>query len=963
MTAATFAISPHLQNERFILIVPGKKVPTKEMNGWAQNRATITLTATDSRLQQHIVNGGNYAIVTHDNLVVVACDTVEVEQIIQDNLPPTHAVRSPRHKTLHFYYYCHLTHPINCIPSPQGDPVADIKYGNAYVLAAGSSFENYGQYKTIQDLPIATITEQDLTQTLRPYMKIPASTSNISTATSDHIDFPITNILPPGLTRVGDEYRGPHPIHGSTTGHNFAINTKNDSWYCFRCNTGGGSLSLLAILHGIATCEELQTGLKGPKFIAAKTKAEELGHIKPAPDIHQQLKGLLQPKNAIQQTTLNTTNTQTTTITKNTNNNQQNNIGKLITALKTEFTFKTPEDTRELHYYHEGIYKPAETLIETLLETVLGEKLSTHQAKEILNHLKRDSYTSREQINKYNGYIPFQNCLLNIETLQTKPHTPEYFYTYKLNITYDPNATCPQFTEWLNNVQTPDNIQILQEYTGYILRPEMSFQKSLWLIGGGGNGKTRYALTIKNLFENNISYVELGNLNGERNFIEHELYGKLVNIASEPNTKKELQSSQFKRLTGGDPIYAEIKNQQKRLTFISYAKWIIIGNRYPRVNDDTDAFKRRIIIIKWEKQFKDGQNAIQDIEKRWTTNQQERSGIINWALQGLQRLYSQGHFSETQTQEQNMIEFNRASDSTASWLQERVTVNKNQYTLQDDSFEDYKTYCDYYSLKQATKPQFYGKLRNTPYISERQIKHLDKRPRVWHGITLNPPLEQEESADQEEKRPNPQQTLQLCTATRETRHFSSEKNDNIDYFQCKKGVNDVQPCTPKQPALIHDPKYTLFSPQEAEQINNQKDFAKSHTQTNALQPTVIQKPTIPHQISKSQLFAPMTCGQCTHFHTSDCTLSEDKKYRISHGAMHCFGCPIFTQKTETDQIEKLDKIRHFQPQPEVCYFCGTGEGDGEEWTSGELTFGNMAHLTCYNLEERKIKQKENINRK
>jgi len=83
----------------------------------------------------------------------------------------------------------------------------------------------------------------------------------------------------------------------------------------------------------------------------------------------------------------------------------------------------------------------------------------------------------------------------------------------------------------------------------------------------------------------------------------------------------------------------------------------------------------------------------------------------------------------------------------------------------------------------------------------------------------------------------------------------------------------------------------------------------------------------------------MTYGQCTHFHTSDCTLSEDKKYRISHGTMHCFGCPIFTQKTEADPIEEMRRNASFTAFSSVFFlwfWCRGGEG----WTSGEVSFDN-----------------------
>jgi len=55
---------------------------------------------------------------------------------------------------------------------------------------------------------------------------------------------------------VGKEFRGTHPIHGSTTGNNFAINFEKNVWYCFRHGHGGGINSFIGMMEKIISCEE-----------------------------------------------------------------------------------------------------------------------------------------------------------------------------------------------------------------------------------------------------------------------------------------------------------------------------------------------------------------------------------------------------------------------------------------------------------------------------------------------------------------------------------------------------------------------------------------------------------------------------------------------------------------------------------------------------------------------------------
>jgi len=57
---------------------------------------------------------------------------------------------------------------------------------------------------------------------------------------TDRLGLSITDVctITDGV-RCGDEIRGSHPVHGSTTGQNFAINPHENTWHCFRCGTGG----------------------------------------------------------------------------------------------------------------------------------------------------------------------------------------------------------------------------------------------------------------------------------------------------------------------------------------------------------------------------------------------------------------------------------------------------------------------------------------------------------------------------------------------------------------------------------------------------------------------------------------------------------------------------------------------------------------------------------------------------
>ena len=57
----------------------------------------------------------------------------------------------------------------------------------------------------------------------------------------------------------GRAIKGGHPVHGSTTGGNFSV-YGNDTWFCWRCQTGGGRLALYAVVKGVVECSEVKNG-------------------------------------------------------------------------------------------------------------------------------------------------------------------------------------------------------------------------------------------------------------------------------------------------------------------------------------------------------------------------------------------------------------------------------------------------------------------------------------------------------------------------------------------------------------------------------------------------------------------------------------------------------------------------------------------------------------------------------
>jgi len=105
----------------------------------------------------------------------------------------------------------------------------------------------------------------------------------------------------------------------------------------------------------------------------------------------------------------------------------------------------------------------------------------------------------------------------------------------------------------------------------------------------------------------------------------------------------------FKRLTGGDPVTADVKFK-KPMTFTPYTKLIVASNKLPNVKDRNDkAFWRRWLIIEFPHSFPND-----DEWYRKTFTEQEMEGILTVSIMAITRVFLQKRFDFEQTPEQIM---------------------------------------------------------------------------------------------------------------------------------------------------------------------------------------------------------------------------------------------------------------------------------------------------------------------
>lgn len=423
------------------------------------------------------------------------------------------------------------------------------------------------------------------------------------------------------------------------------------------------------------------------------------------------------------------------------NKNRKEKVSKLLALIGDAHVFATPDDVEILYVYRDGIYVLGETIIKEEIENVLGDGASTGLCGEIIAHFKRRSYVKRAAFNKFEGELPVLNGLLNLTTMKLRDFDPNKIFTFKVATKFDPTRDCPKFKAALEQIlPNSDDRTLLQEYAGYTLLPAFSHHKFMIFIGGGRNGKGVFIRTMEGILgPDNVSNIRLEYLDGSHRFMIANLFGLMMNVCSEPSTRKPFRTELMKQICGQDTLDGEIKNKQRLLKFVSFAKHYVQANRLPVVDDKTPSFWDRVLIIEFTETFTDEKgNKVPDIEKTWLNDEAERSGILNWLIAGLKRLNENGKFTQTKSMDKKILEFKQVSDPIGAFLAtpNECTYGSSQWTQNDTLYNSYKDWCEDMGATIESTATFSERLKRIPGIISRKKRIAGKAERIWRGIGL-----------------------------------------------------------------------------------------------------------------------------------------------------------------------------------------------------------------------------------
>lgn len=397
---------------------------------------------------------------------------------------------------------------------------------------------------------------------------------------------------------------------------------------------------------------------------------------------------------------------------------------KFAQFLKSEYHIVRIDN--QLHIYEDGIYKGGNKAIENKMIKHIPQ-LNKAKRAEVLAYLEllcNDAEMSDAE------YIAFRNGVYNITTGELLPFTQDLIILNKIDWNYNPDAYNEDVDKMFTRLACGDQAirALLCEAVGYCFYRRNELRKAFILTGEKQNGKSTYLSLIGSLLgRDNITSLDLGEL-GQR-FKPAELFGKLANIGDDIGDDFISNPAIFKKVVSGDPVNVERKGENP-FDLKNYSKFLFSANNIPRIKDKSGAVISRLVIVPFNARFTKDDPDFDPYIKYKLRTESAMEYLILLGLEGLKRVLSRYSFTESESVQQALTEYEENNNPILIFLKEielEDVVNKSTRDL----YSRYGMFCAENNFNPMSNVEFSKTIKRRFNLEIKDKKIGGKKYRVF----------------------------------------------------------------------------------------------------------------------------------------------------------------------------------------------------------------------------------------
>jgi putative DNA primase/helicase len=339
-----------------------------------------------------------------------------------------------------------------------------------------------------------------------------------------------------------------------------------------------------------------------------------------------------------------------------------------------------------------------------------------------------------------------QNGTLDLRTLKLRPHAAADLHTRIAGAPYEPDARCPVWLKFLDDIMDADLelIQFLQRAAGLCLSGETKERCFFVPHGMGHNGKSTFLETQRDVLGGYAAAVPAAELMAARNRNGSSPTPHLVNLpgarfatAVETEEGERLAVAQLKALTGGRDTIPIRGLYGKSFSFRPQFKFWLATNHLPRITDPTASIWGRLYAIPFEVQIPDpargeecdceGRIKDPDLDRKL---QAELPGILAWMVRGWQE-YRNGGLKPPSRVLDKTREYQRREDVVGRFIQEELEIAPEFHTRTAILASRLQSWCEEMG-ERLTCRAVTDRLGKFPGVKAEKRDHA----RGWTGVGL-----------------------------------------------------------------------------------------------------------------------------------------------------------------------------------------------------------------------------------
>lgn len=318
---------------------------------------------------------------------------------------------------------------------------------------------------------------------------------------------------------------------------------------------------------------------------------------------------------------------------------------------------------------------------------------------------------STTDLDRSGTLLTFQNGTLDLVLGELRAPDSKDLVTKCLPYDYDPNATAPQFNKFLDRViPDPEVRGFLQRFCGRMQIWLNERRPLLVQSGGGRNGKSTFQNAIQSVLgphAANADVVTFLEKKGDR--IENDLARmaktRAVFVRELPSNRR-IDESLIKQLTGGDRVSA-------RFLWGEYFEFepgflIVLSTNFHPVIGDSVAMRDRVYVVPFAVTLDDAELDL----KLGTRLLDERSGIFNWAFEGLKDWRLRGGFAPPAAVREftdSIVDENLGVRQFVADCLTKLPPDSGRYLASHRAYLVYRTWAQRHGVKRPWPAQWFGR--------------------------------------------------------------------------------------------------------------------------------------------------------------------------------------------------------------------------------------------------------------